>query len=84
MDDIYKNIEEYNSNKKRKTLIVFNEMIADSLNVIITDFLYQRQNVQHFFAFIMQSYVTVPKNITLTSIHYQENLKKTQFSANYF
>ena len=42
MDDIYKNIEEYNSNKKRKTLIVFNEMIADSLNVIITDFFFQR------------------------------------------
>ena len=38
MDDIYKNIEEYNSNKKRKTLIVFNEMIADTLNVIVTDF----------------------------------------------
>ena len=29
MDDIYKNIEEYNPNKKRKTLIVFNDMIAD-------------------------------------------------------
>ena len=25
MDDIYKNIEEYNPNKKRKTLFVFDE-----------------------------------------------------------
>ena len=27
MDDIYKNIEEYNPNKKQKILIVFDDMI---------------------------------------------------------
>ena len=32
MDNIYKNIEEYNQNKKRKILIVFDDMIADVLN----------------------------------------------------
>ena len=33
MDDIYKNIEEYNLNKKRKILIVFDDMIiADMLS----------------------------------------------------
>ena len=32
MDDSYKNIEEYNPNKKRKMLIVFDDMIADILN----------------------------------------------------
>ena len=31
MDDIYKNIEEYSSNKKRKTLIVLDDMTADML-----------------------------------------------------
>ena len=31
MDDIYKNIEEYNPNKKYKILIVFIDMITDSL-----------------------------------------------------
>ena len=31
MDDIYKNIDEYNPNKKRKILIVFDDMIADML-----------------------------------------------------
>ena len=31
MDDIYKNIEEYNPNKKRKILILFYEMVADML-----------------------------------------------------
>ena len=32
MDDIYKNTEEYNPNKKRKILTVFENMIADVLN----------------------------------------------------
>ena len=32
MDDIYKNIEEYKTNKRRKILIIFDDMIADTLN----------------------------------------------------
>ena len=32
MDDIYKNIEEYNTNKKQKILIDFDDMIADMLS----------------------------------------------------
>ena len=32
MDDIHKNTEEYNPKKKRKILIVFDDMIADMLN----------------------------------------------------
>ena len=32
MNDIYKNIEEYNPNKKRKILIVFDDTIADMLS----------------------------------------------------
>ena len=32
MNDIYKNIEEYNPNKKRKILIVFDDTIADILS----------------------------------------------------
>ena len=42
MDDIYKKIEEYNPNRKRKILIVLDDMIADmfsnkKLNPIITE-----------------------------------------------
>ena len=32
MDDIYKNIEEYNPNEKQKISIVFDDMIADMLS----------------------------------------------------
>ena len=42
MDDIYKNIEHFNPNKKRKTLIIFDNVIADmpsnkELNPIVTE-----------------------------------------------
>ena len=42
MYDVYKNIEEYNPNKKRKMLIVFDDMINDmfsnkNLNPIVTE-----------------------------------------------
>ena len=32
MQDVYKNIDEYNIDKERKILIVFNDMIADMIN----------------------------------------------------
>ena len=32
MDDIYKNIEEYNTSKKRQILIVFDDIIVDMLS----------------------------------------------------
>ena len=32
MQDVYKNIEDYNRIKKRKVLIVFDDMIADMIN----------------------------------------------------
>ena len=32
MDDVYKNIEEYNPNKERKILIIFDDMIAAMLS----------------------------------------------------
>ena len=32
MQNVYKNIEDYNPNKKRKALIIFDDMIADMIN----------------------------------------------------
>ena len=68
MDDIYKNIEEYNPNKKRKTLIFFDDMIADMLsnkkiNPIITELFIRGRKLNISLAFITQSYFAVPKNI---------------------
>ena len=32
MQDVYKNIDEYNTDKEHKILIVFDDMIADTIN----------------------------------------------------
>ena len=32
MDDVYENIDEYNPNKKRKNLIMFDDTIADIMS----------------------------------------------------
>ena len=74
MDDIYKNIEEYNPNKKRKILIVFDDMITDmssrkNLNPIVTElFIRERKiNVSLVFITVLFCYA---KNIRLNSTHY--------------
>ena len=61
MDDIYKNIEKYNPNKKRKTLIVFDNMIADmfnnkELNSIVTELFIRDRKLNISLVFITQSY----------------------------
>ena len=68
MDDIYKNIEEYKPNNKRKILIVFDDAIVDmlsneKLNTIVTELF-----ITQFF--ITQFFFAVPKNIRLNSMHY--------------
>ena len=73
--DIYKNIEEYNLNKKPKILIVFGNMITDmfsnkELNPIITELFIRNRNLNISFAFIKQSYFVMSKNIRLNSMHY--------------
>ena len=75
MDDIYKNIEEYNPKKKRKTLIVFDDMIADILsnkrrNPTLTELFYRGTKLKIRFESITQSYFAALKNIRLNSRHY--------------
>ena len=89
MDDIYKNIEEYNPNKKRKILIVFDDMIADvlsnkKLNPILTELFIRGRKLNISLVFITQFYFAVPKNIRLNSTHYffYENSKQKRTSTN--
>ena len=62
MDNIYKNIEEYNPNKKQKLLIVFDDMIADmlsnkKLNPIVTELFIGGRKLNISLVFITQSYL---------------------------
>ena len=75
MDDIYKNIKEYNPNEKRKLLIVFDHTIADmlsnkKLNSIVTELFIRGRKLNISLVFINQSYLAVPKNIRLNSTQY--------------
>ena len=59
MDDIYKNIEKYSSNKKCKTLFIFDDMISDILTnkeLIVTELFIGRRKLNISLAFITQSY----------------------------
>ena len=75
MDDIYKNIEEYNPKKKRKLLIVFDDVIADmlsnkKLNPMVTELFVRGRKLNIFLAFITQSCFSFTKNIRLNLTHY--------------
>ena len=61
MDGIYKNIEEYNTNKKGKMLIVFDDMIADRLsnqkvNPVVTELFIKGRELYISLVFIKQSF----------------------------
>ena len=74
MQDVYKNIEDYNPTKKRKVLIVFDDMIADMINNNklnpITELLIRGRKLNISIVFIAQSYFKVPKDVRLNSTHF--------------
>ena len=75
MQDVYKNIEEYNLKKKHKILIVFDDMVADmiinkNLNPIITELFIRDRKLNISIVFVTQSYFKVPKDVRLNSTHF--------------
>ena len=75
MQDVYKNIDEYNTDKERKILIVFDDMIADminnkKLNSIVTELFIRGRKLNISLVFITQSYFKVPKDVRLNSTHF--------------
>ena len=75
MQDVYKNIEDYNLEKKRKVLIVFDDMIADMINnnkvsPVVTELFIRDRKLNISIVFITQSYFKVLKDIRLNSTHF--------------
>ena len=73
--DVYKNIEDYNPNKKRKILIAFDHMITDmisnkKLNPVVTELFIRGRKLGISILFITQSYFKVPKDVRLNSTHF--------------
>ena len=75
MDDVYNNISDYNPNRKRKILIMFDDLIADIMTnkksqSIIKELFIRCRKLNISLVFITQSYFSVPKEVRLNSIHY--------------
>ena len=86
--DIYNNIEEYNPNKKRKILIVFDYMVADMLsnekpNPIVTELSIRVRKWNISLVFITKFCFSVSKSIRLNFTCYYDNSKQTRTSTNY-
>ena len=75
MQDVHKNIDEYNTDKERKILIVFYDMVADminnqKLNSLVAELVIRGRKLNISLAFITQSYFKVPKDVRLNSTHF--------------
>ena len=75
MDNVYDNINDNNASRKRKTLIIFDDMIADvmtnkKIQAIIKELSIRCRKLNISLVFITQCYFSVPKNIRLNSTHY--------------
>ena len=75
MDDVYENIHDYNPNRIRKILIVFDDMIADIMTnkkfqAIIKKLFIRCRKLNISLVFIRQSYFSVPKDVRLNLTHY--------------
>ena len=75
MQDVYKNIDEYNEDKEHKILIVFDDIIADminnkKLNLMVPELLFRGRKLNISLVFITQSYFKVPKDVRLISNHF--------------
>ena len=74
MNDVYANIDNYNPKRKRKILIVFDDMIADiktnkKFQSIIKELLIRCRKLNISLVFITHSYFSVPKVMRLNSTH---------------
>ena len=75
MDDVYENIDDYNPNRKRKILIIFDDMIVDIMTnktfpAIIKELFIRCRKLNISLVFITQSYFSLPKDVRLNSTHY--------------
>ena len=75
INDIYKNTEEYNPNKKGKLLIVFDDLTAvmlinKKLNPIVTELFIRGRKLNISLVFVSQSYFAALKSIRVNSTHY--------------
>ena len=75
MNDVLDDINNYNKNRDKKVLIVFDDMISDidynkNFKRIIKELFYRTRKINVSIVFIMQSYFRALKDARLNSTHY--------------
>ena len=75
MDNIYDNIEDYDKERKRKVLIVFDDMISHVMSnknaqQVLKDLFIRSRKLNISLCFLTQSYFSVPKDVRLNFTHY--------------
>ena len=75
MDDIFPQIEDYSKKKKRKILIVFDDMISHVMSdkkaqQILKDLFIRCRKLNISLCFLTQSYFSVTKDVRLNCTHY--------------
>ena len=75
MDDILSDIEDYNKKRKRKVLVIFDDMISHVMSdkkaqQILKDLFIKCRKLNISLCFLTQSYFSVPKDVRLNCTHY--------------
>ena len=75
MDDIYDDINDYNKKRKRKVLIVFDDMISHVMSnkiaqQVLKELFIRCRKLNISLCFLTQSYFSVPKDVRLNCTHY--------------
>ena len=87
MDDVYNNIDHYNPKRKRKILIVFDDMIADIMTnkkfqAMVKELFIRCRKLNILLVFITQSYFSVPKEVRLFRKFKLENSQQNRVTTN--
>ena len=75
MDNVNEDIDNYNPTRKRKTLIVFDDMIIDTVSnkkcqAVVKVLFIRCRKLNISLAFITHSYFSLPQDVRLNPTHY--------------
>ena len=75
MNDVFDNIDDYNKNRDKEVLIIFDDMIADIMRrekfkAIVKELFIRCRKLNVSIVYIKQSYFRTPKDARLNSAHY--------------
>ena len=75
MDDIYNEINDYTKKRKRKVLIVFDDMISHVMSnkkaqQVLKELFIRCRKLNISLRFLTQSYFSIPKDVRLNCTHY--------------